>query len=132
MNRPSKLMDVMRFHFIEALLFPITGWVLLASFGFAWAQATKTFELELLDDKIVSTGNGPIVVLKGDNVSVRWTTNRATMLHLHGYNIASYPTPEKPAIMRFHAFATGRFPIMVHARGQDAHQPIAYIEVRPE
>lgn len=132
MKRPSASTDIIRLRFMRLRLFSITGFALLASLAFAWAQATKTFELELLDDKIVSADGGPIVVLKGDNVSIRWTTNRATMLHLHGYNVASFPTPEAPAFMRFHAFATGRFPIMVHARGQDPHQPLAYIEVRPE
>lgn len=71
-----------------------------------------------------------IRVRQGDEVVLRWTTDRTLTIHLHGYEIEKTLTPEGPTTMRFTARATGRFPIEIHGsrRGQEV---LGYLEVHP-
>ena len=72
-----------------------------------------------------------IRVSQGDAVTLRFTSDRALTLHLHGYNIEQRLTPGTPATMAFAARATGRFAIEVHA-GQGGHEAtLGYLEVHP-
>jgi FtsP/CotA-like multicopper oxidase with cupredoxin domain len=72
-----------------------------------------------------------IRVSQGDAVTLRWTSDRALTLHLHGYDIEQRLTPGTSATMSFAARATGRFAIEVHA-GQGGHgATLGYLEVHP-
>jgi hypothetical protein len=77
-----------------------------------------------------------IRVRQGDAVRLRWTTDRAIILHLHGYDIEKKVEPGTVTEMAFQARATGRFPIEEHkpaAKGGHSHgeAPLVRIEVRP-
>ena len=69
-------------------------------------------------------------VRQGDEVTLRWTSDRAVTLHLHGYDIEEQLTPGTPVAMRFTARATGRFPIEIHD-ASGAERTIGYLEVHP-
>lgn len=69
-------------------------------------------------------------VQQGDEVTLRWTTDRPLTLHLHGYDIEEKLAPGPPLSMRFTARATGRFPIEIHGpRGEE--RTVGYLEVHP-
>jgi hypothetical protein len=76
-----------------------------------------------------------IRVKQGDTVKLRWRADRATILHLHGYDIEAKAEPGAVAEMGFTARATGRFPVSVHKPKQDgghAHEPpLVHVEVYP-
>jgi hypothetical protein len=79
-----------------------------------------------------------IRVKEGDVVTLRCTTDRAAVLHLHGYDIEKPIAPGAVTELTFRAYATGRFPIYVHAHGglaqRPAHQevPLVDVEVYPQ
>ena len=70
-------------------------------------------------------------VRQGDDVTIRWTTDKPLTIHLHGYDLEAKLTPGKPVSMRLAARATGRFAIEVHAHGSDKERTIGYLEVHP-
>ena len=78
-----------------------------------------------------------IRVNEGDVVKLRWTSDQPIVLHLHGYDIEKRVAPGVIIELAFTAYATGRFPIHVHAQGTavggHAHEdaPLAIIEVYP-
>jgi hypothetical protein len=72
-----------------------------------------------------------VAVRQGDDVTLRWTTDRPMTIHLHGYDIEKKLSPGSPVSMRFTARATGRFPIEIHAHGQDKEHVLGYLEVHP-
>jgi hypothetical protein len=78
-------------------------------------------------------------VVRGDIAVLRWTSDEAVTIHLHGYDVALALAPGKGATMRVPATAAGRFPITSHGFGGAAkhgghhrEQPLAFLEVRPE
>jgi hypothetical protein len=95
---------------------------------------------ELTFDLRIERGQVPanmrlIRVEQGDSVKLRWTADRPTILHLHGYDIETKVAPGAVAEMPFTARATGRFPVSVHkpqAGGGHAHDPpLVHVEVHP-
>jgi hypothetical protein len=97
---------------------------------------------ELTFDIKIERGRVPdamrlIRVNEGDVVKLRWTSDQPIVLHLHGYDIEKRVAPGAITELAFTAFATGRFPIHVHAQGAGAgghtHEdaPLATIEVYP-
>jgi hypothetical protein len=80
---------------------------------------------------------GTIRVTAGDYVELRWRTDEATTLHLHGYDLMLPLAPGDEARMRFQANATGRYPVSAHGFGDDtgksSHREIVllYLEVYP-
>lgn len=77
-----------------------------------------------------------IRVKQGDNVRLRWRTDRALILHFHGYDIEQKVEPGAVTEMTFAARMTGRFPVHVHVprRGKGGHSheaPLVHIEVHP-
>jgi len=84
-----------------------------------------------------------IRVSENDTVTIRWTTDEATSVHLHGYDIETSLHPGATALMTFEAYATGRFPIATHGFGRASgvqdqtgdgrHEEavLLYLEVRP-
>jgi hypothetical protein len=78
-----------------------------------------------------------IRVNEGDVVKLRWTSDQPLILHLHGYDIEKRIAAGAVTELALTAYATGRFPIYVHApgvgAGGHAHEdaPLATIEVYP-
>lgn len=70
-------------------------------------------------------------VRQGDDVTLRWTTDRALTIHLHGYDIETRLTPGTSASMKFAARAAGRFAIESHAHGDGKERTLGYLEVHP-
>ena len=112
--------------------------LLLASMLALGAAATRAAELTF--DLRIERGSVPanmrlVRVTQGDAVKLRWTADRVTALHLHGYDIELKVDPGSSAEMAFTAHATGRFPVSVHvpaAGGGHTHAPpLIHVEVRP-
>jgi hypothetical protein len=107
---------------------------LLAVFaaGVSLAQAArKVFDLPLADGGL-RKGADTVRVQRGDEVELRWTSDRRIALHLHGYDIEATVTPQAPAVMSFRAGIAGRFPVSEHRRGGRHHErPLLYLEVHP-
>lgn len=77
-----------------------------------------------------------IRVTQGDNVRLRWTSDRPIVVHLHGYDIEKRVAPGAIVEMAFTAHAAGRFEVEEHkpnARGGHSHgeASLVRIEVRP-
>jgi len=74
-----------------------------------------------------------IRVKQGDLVKLRWTSDQPLVVHLHGYDIEQPVDPGVVTDMTFAAYATGRFPVYVHAQavrgGGPAHEGGALINV---
>ena len=71
-----------------------------------------------------------IKVVQGDKVELNWKVDKATELHLHGYDIKLNVSPGIPKIMIFDAQIAGRFPIAIHGGG--SHGKVTYLEIYPK
>ena len=92
------------------------------------AAETRAFELVVRDGKLPAEQR-VVRVRQGDEVTLNWTTDKALVIHLHGYDIETSLSPAAPAPMRFTARASGRFPVEIHGRG--GHRVLAHVEVHP-
>lgn len=78
-----------------------------------------------------------IRVKEGDVVRLRWTTDQPVIVHLHGYDIEQRLVPGRVTELAFTAYATGRFPVHIHAQeergagGTHEEAPLVVIEVYP-
>lgn len=105
----------------------------------AAAQDTKVVKIDVIDqaatgaDVELSGGTGVVRVTQGDQVEIHWTSNQATELHLHGYNVKTKVESEGEAVMTVEARAAGRFAIESHGFGADYHaeKTLIYLEVLP-
>ena len=114
------------------------GLVALLLWGLSGAPAQVAdpwvVELRLADGAVSGAdvdGVGRRAVLRvrqGTAVELRWTTDTATELHLHGYGVESHAMVGGEAVMAFMAEATGRFPIEAHDLGD---RTVLYVEVLP-
>ncbi len=89
----------------------------------------KRFELYIQHGKIL-TDERTIRVSQGDQVELYWSSDKPDVLHLHGYDIHTKVTPHVPAVMKFKAFASGRFSVKSH--GESGHASLIYLEVHPK
>ncbi len=73
-------------------------------------------------------------VSEGETVSLIWSSDHATQVHLHGYNLLVDAGPGGDVEMKVLAKATGRFPVSLHdAKGHGhGHKPLTYLEVYPK
>lgn len=119
---------------------PTSAVLLAASMlaGPAWPQdAGRVIPLTITDRVVqgadVASGRpvGTVRVRRDDEVTIRWQSDEAVTLHLHGYNVETKVGPGRIGEMRFRARATGRFPIETHGTGRDSHRTLVYIEVHP-
>ena len=101
------------------------------------APAKHTFEFKIEKRKL-AIGNNTIRITKGDSVEIRWAADEAMTVHIHGYNAETRVKPGMTAVMRFDAYATGRFPVEAHpfSRHEDnaPHRggvTLLYLEVHP-
>ena len=98
--------------------------------------AELTFDIKIERGRVPDTKQ-LIRVNEGDVVKLRWTSDQPLILHLHGYDIEKRIAAGAVTVLAFTAYATGRFPIHVHAQGTavggHAHEdaPLAIIEVYP-
>ena len=111
--------------------------VCAASLAAATAQpAAVTFDLRVERGRVPENMRR-IRVEQGDVVTLRWSVDRATILHLHGYDIEKRAEPGAVTDMTFTARATGRFPVHVHDVGAQSadrareQAPIVHVEVHP-
>jgi hypothetical protein len=110
---------------------------LLAAVALALALAStavaaeRVFDLAIVRGKLTG-GRDTIRVHQGDNIVLRWRSDRSMVLHLHGYEIETRVSPGAGAETRFEARATGRFPIHVHAGQARSEAVLVYLEVYPE
>jgi len=111
----------------------------LASLGLvvrAAAAVEHVVQLRIVRRRI-ENGGGTLRFTVGDGIVLRWTTDEATTVHLHGYDLTLALEPGVERRMRFRADATGRFPIGAHGFGGDvANGPhreavLLYLEVHP-
>jgi hypothetical protein len=72
-----------------------------------------------------------IRVRQNDAVTLRWTSDRALTVHLHGYDIEQRIAPGTITTMTFTARATGRFSIEVHGSEGQRATTLGYLEVHP-
>jgi len=93
------------------------------------ADGAKVFELVLAEGKVA--GNNTLRVKRGERVELRWSGDRSTVLHLHGYDVECAVSPGAPAAMVFKADLAGRFPVSEHRHGPGHHRALLYLEVHP-
>ena len=93
-----------------------------------------TFDL-VLEDYQLSAGENVARVRQGDRVELRWQSDAAAAVHLHGYDIELHLHAGEMAVMAFEAEATGRFPVELHGGGEagGGHHggALLYVEVHP-
>ena len=93
-------------------------------------RARKVIDVRI-ESRHVVTPNGAIRVVEGDAVELRWASDEAVELHLHGYDRKIRLRPGIPAAMSISAHATGRFPITSHGWGEHGHTALTFLEVHP-
>jgi FtsP/CotA-like multicopper oxidase with cupredoxin domain len=105
--------------------------VLMLQFALASPASGEVRDIELtIRDGQLPKAQQLVRVRQGDEVTLRWTTDRPLAAHLHGYDIEAKLAPGAPVLMRFTARATGRFPVAIHgARGEE--KTVLYLEVHP-
>jgi len=115
---------------------------MLAMLVLAVGAALDAHAGELAFDLRLQDGHVPdsmrlIRVKQGDVVTLRWTVDRPTLLHLHGYDIQWRVQPGTVGKVTFTASVTGRFPVHAHgavtSANDHAHEdsPLVYVEVYP-
>lgn len=111
--------------------------LLWAATASVFVQAAElSFDLHLQDGRVPENMR-LIRVSEGDVVTLRWTSDRPLLLHLHGYDIEWRVQPGSVASSAFTARLSGRFPVHAHATSGNAndhaHQdsPLVYLEVYP-
>ena len=96
--------------------------------------AELTFELRIENGRVAQNMRR-IRVQRNDVVKLKWTSDKAMSIHLHGYDIEKQVVPGAVTEMMFTARATGRFTIEPHLAkpsGGHAHgEPLVTIEVHP-
>jgi hypothetical protein len=109
----------------------------LIAAGSAGAPAAElTFDIKIERGRVPDTMR-LIRISEGDVVTLRWTSDQPLVLHLHGYDVEKRIVAGAVTELAFTAYATGRFPIYIHAPGAGAgghaHEdaPLATIEVYP-
>jgi len=103
------------------------------------AAESKVVKIDIVDqaatgaDVEVSGGTGVVRVTQGDEIDIHWTSDQATELHLHGYNVKTKVDEAGAAVMTVKARAAGRFAIESHGFGADHHaeKTLIYLEVLP-
>src|SRR5579862_6041065 len=100
---------------------------LLIAAASADAAAPKVLNFAIENGAVV--GNGDTVrVQQGDDLELRWSSDKAMELHLHGYDIEMRVSPQSPAVMSFKANIPGRFPVEAHGLATAHPRPLLYLE----
>ena len=99
----------------------------------AYGDGAKIVDIEIKSGKVV--GEKSVRVVKGDTVTLRWSSDQQLKLHLHGYDVETTVSASAPGEMKLRARATGRFPVEIHGQresGSHSHRTIFYLEVYPD
>jgi FtsP/CotA-like multicopper oxidase with cupredoxin domain len=75
-----------------------------------------------------------IRVMQGDVVTLQWTADKPSIVHLHGYDIEKRVVPGAVTELTFTARATGRFQVHLHGSAAEVHgheDALVTIEVYP-
>jgi hypothetical protein len=91
------------------------------------AAEPRRFDLRIENGRI-SDNVKTVQVRQDEAVELRWSADRRTVVHLHGYDIEITVNPGQAQVMGFRARASGRFPIESHG---DRHTVLVYLEVHP-
>ena len=99
----------------------------------AQETAPRVVEVRIENRRVVEPTES-IRATQGEVIELRWTSDEAAELHLHGYDIELEVTPDEPASMVVEAYASGRFPITSHGWGDGghSHDSLIFLEVYPE
>jgi hypothetical protein len=89
---------------------------------------TRAFELALKNGQLLESQR-LVRVMQGDEITLKWTTDRPYTLHIHGYDLEAKLAPQAPVELKFTARATGRFPMEIHGPGTE--RTVGYLEVHP-
>jgi hypothetical protein len=103
----------------------------MLGWGTAGQAAELAFDLKIENGRVAKTMR-TIRVRQGDAVTLRWTTDRPIVLHLHGYDIEKKVVPGAVTEMAFVARATGRFSVEEHktdAKGGHSHGEAALVRI---
>ena len=73
------------------------------------------------------TGGGDVTVKQGSQVALNVVADVSDEVHIHGYDIKTNVSPNKPAAIIFTATATGKFEVEL----EEAALPLAEITVVP-
>ena len=118
----------MRHHLFRRSLLPVA-----AAYADALAasdrSAPRVLDLPITNGKAAVAG-GTIKVKQGDELELRWSSDRPMSLHLHGYDIEVKVAPQSPVVMSFKAKLAGRFAVSEH-RQAGREQAVLYLEVYP-
>jgi hypothetical protein len=104
--------------------------VLLVSAASALA-ASASFNFAIVDGVVSGVPDQTVAVKQGDDVTLKWTSDKPIEIHLHGYDIERKVAPDAPVTMAFKAVVPGRFPIEAHGQAKGRHGALVYLEVRP-
>lgn len=107
--------------------------MLVANSSVIAVGATRTIDVNIEHRTV--TVPGPVIrVTEGKQLLLRWHSDEAVELHLHGYDIELDVEPGTPADMNIDATASGRFPVTSHGFGGEhhGHQTLLYLEVYPD
>lgn len=103
--------------------------------GAAAAETPREHRVIIEGRRVVEPAGARLVLHRGDTLVIRWLTDEAVDLHVHGYDIEVALKPGEPADTPFETRATGRFPVTSHGfgaeRGHHHGPPLLYIEVHP-
>jgi hypothetical protein len=89
----------------------------------------KVFDVAIVNGQVTG-GDTTLHVQQGDEVEVRWSSDRPLSLHLHGYDVEANVLPQVSTVMSLKARLAGRFPVSEHREGA-RERTILYIEVHP-
>lgn len=90
--------------------------------------------IEIQIERRAVVGDSVIRLTQDQEAALRWTTDEAAELHIHGYDIRFDISPDEPADVEFTAHATGRYAVTSHGFGDEhghGHETLVYIEVYP-
>lgn len=86
---------------------------------------TRTINVSVLNQALYgSSGDKLIRVKQGERVAMRITADEPMEIFLHTYDIEVSVTPGSAGTLQFTANTLGRFPLMIHALGDEggSHQ----------
>jgi hypothetical protein len=87
--------------------------VLVLAAAAASADAPQEFSVSIRDGA-VPAAQRVLKVSQQATVRIAWSADRATTVHLEGYDLSVLVQPGTPHIMEFRAFAAGRFAVHAH------------------
>lgn len=105
------------------------------------ASTLREFDISIRDRRVEGSAS-TLRIKRGDTVLLRWRSDEAVSLHVHGYDLQVSLSAASLTTIRFEAKVAGRFPITAHEFGNAADQDarpkknrevtLLYLEVLPE